>query len=299
MSITPTMASRIATFQSYPLTLLSWNISNAQPSFAAPNSTRRFKEAPRLIRDECLVSSPLSTSSSSSLSPSLPDIIALQECPHSLFGHEVFGPSGYVSMGTQHSHCGYVDLLIRKDLAMSSSISGNGGGAQPIELPIKQSHLPSVAATLLLPNETKLAVSSSHLAPFKEGAYERMMQYTTLMDVLNQESDNCILLGDFNMRAAEDKNVEDACGGGWIDAWKGTGSNTNVKFTWDSFVNRYHEGGFKFKCRFDRCYVRGEDFTLRSFGFIGNNQVEKKGDYLSDHFGMKVGLDVAASNSQE
>lgn len=280
------MAARVpvASYQSFPLTLCSWNIANAAPSFSAPDTVQRCKDSPRLIREECLRARPAQTSS--------PDIIALQECPFPSFGIEEFGPSGYVSMGTQQSHCGYVDLLVRKELTMRDQ------SAQPIP-EVKQYHLPSVAATIELPNKTKISVSSSHLAPFKEGAYQRLTQCTALMELMNQRTDNCILLGDFNTRAAEDKGIESTCDGGWIDAWKGTGSNPKVKFTWDSFVNRYHEGGFKFRARFDRCYVRGEALGLQNFDFIGNACAETKGDYLSDHYGMLVGLDVRGNTWEQ
>jgi len=64
------MASRIipTSYQSFPLTLLSWNISKTQPSFSAPNFTQRSRDLPRLIREECLHRTPS------------PDSIALQEC---------------------------------------------------------------------------------------------------------------------------------------------------------------------------------------------------------------------------
>ena len=281
------LMSRIpASYQSFPLTLLSWNISNAHPSYSTPDSARRSEESPRLIREECL-----RPNANANAPSSPPDIIALQECPYPSFGEEEFGQSGYVSMGTQQSHCGYVDLLVRKELAI-------GNNARPIRT-VREHNLPSVAATIVLPNETKIAASSSHLAPFKDGAFQRITQCMTLMDLLNDQADNCILLGDFNTRAAEDSGIENACGGGWIDAWKETGSKSDAKFSWNSFANMYHEGGFKFRARFDRSYVRGEALSVTQFGFIGNNYVEKKGDYLSDHFGLMVGLDVTSNASEE
>ena len=253
------MTSRIipTSYQSFPLTLLSWNISKTQPSFSAPNFTQRSRDSPRLIREECLHRTPS------------PDIIALQECPYPSFGDEEFGPSGYVSVGTNPSHFGYVDLLVRKGLTE--------GNVQPMAT-VQESRLPSVAATIELPNETKINVSSSHLAPFKDGAYERYTQCMNLMNLLNWQTDNCILMGDFNMRMAEDEGVENLWDGGWIDAWKETGSNSATKFTWNSYANAYHEGGFKFRARFDRCYVQGEDLTVKTFGFMGNEPVGVKGD---------------------
>lgn len=197
-------------------------------------------------------------------------------------------------MGTQSSHCGYVDLLLKEELARRS---------RPIVS--RRGNLPSVATTIILPNRTRIAVSSSHLAPFKEGSSTRAMQCETLMKIMTEECDNCILLGDFNMRAFEDKTTENLCGGEWIDAWKGCGSNVGVKFTWDSFANRYHNEGFSFKARFDRCYLRGDAFGLNHFSFMGNRPVKAQdggggaGDYLSDHFGMVVGMDVSASRVNE
>ncbi|KAL7544547.1 hypothetical protein ACHAWF_007929 [Thalassiosira exigua] len=261
-----------ATYQHFPLTLLSWNISNAHPSSAAPDVARRSTEAPRLIRDECLRPSPR------------PDVLALQECPHPHFGREEFGPSGYVSMGTRQSHCGFVDLLVREELASRS--------AAPIAMPGEG--LPSVAAAIELPDRTRVAVSSSHLAPFKENAFVRKMQCEALMELMDGHVDNAILLGDFNMRAAEDRAIEDARGGGWIDAWKGAGSEKGTKFSWNSFANSYHEGGFRFRARFDRCYLRGGALHVSHFDLLGNEPVEgKKGDYLSDHFGLLVRLEVS------
>eukprot|EP00581_Thalassiosira_minuscula_P005100 CAMPEP_0183747916 /NCGR_PEP_ID=MMETSP0737-20130205/67505_1 /TAXON_ID=385413 /ORGANISM="Thalassiosira miniscula, Strain CCMP1093" /LENGTH=277 /DNA_ID=CAMNT_0025983633 /DNA_START=113 /DNA_END=945 /DNA_ORIENTATION=+ len=252
------IATATASHQSnFPLKLISWNISNAHPSSAAPDFIRRSKQSPNLIREECLRPT-----------PTPPDIIALQECPYPNFGQNELASSGYVSVGTRPSHCGYVDLLVREELAMATT--NNNEHAKLMTTMLQECNLPSVATTIDLPNGTTVAVSSSHLAPFKDGAFLRKMQCQTLMELLHQHAGNSIHLGDFNMRAAEDKDVENACGGGWMDAWKETGSNSDAKFTWDSFSEQV------------------------SFSFMGNEPVEKKGDYLSDHFGLAVELDVLA-----
>ncbi|KAL3775058.1 hypothetical protein ACHAW5_001192 [Stephanodiscus triporus] len=301
---------------SIPLTLLSWNVSNAQPSSSAPDPAQRARLAPRLIRDECLLL-PFPGSSSSSAASSLPDVIALQECPYPTFGREVFGDSGYVSMGTRPSHCGYVDLLVREGLTTMTTRDADddydGGDAQrrrrrrrrrgPMTTIIatERHDLPSVAATIELPNGANVAVSSSHLAPFKEGAHERLLQCATLMSLMSERASDCVLLGDFNARAAEDKGMEGLAGGGWVDAWKCGGSNPGDKFTWDSFANRYHgDDGFKFRARFDRCYVRGEALNVTRFGLMGNRRVNGRvGDFLSDHYGLVVDLEVAGNFQEE
>ena len=72
------------------------------------------------------------------------------------------------------------------------------------------------------------------------------------------------------------------------------GSRPDCKFTWDTFANGYHgTNGFKFKARFDRCYVRGVSLGVTRFELMGNRPVDgRRGDYLSDHYGLVVGLDV-------
>lgn len=191
------------------LTCVSWNICEASASAAAPDKGQRIREASRLIREECL-------------SDCTPDVIALQECPTAKWGLEAFGSLGYISMGTQTSHCGWVDLLVRKELTRD---------AHPIEL---GNTLPSVACTITLFDDTKVAFSSSHLSPFAEGASNRAKEYQQLTESVLKECANCVMLGDYNMRQNEDRAFERMTGGGWIDAWKGCGADNYQKFTWDS-----------------------------------------------------------------
>jgi hypothetical protein len=294
------------------LTLLSWNVANARPSSWAPDPARRSRSAPNLIRDECLLPPLLPLSPSSSgvaprFSSSPPDVIALQECPYPTFGSDIFGDSGYVSMGTRSSHCGYVDLLVRGGLTTTATTTLDNSDGDDARrptftvIPTERHGLPSVAAAIEFPNGAIVAVSSSHLAPFKDGAPHRLVQCAALMSLMSERADDCVLLGDFNARASEDKGLEGSGGGDWIDTWKCTGSRLGDKFTWDSFANRYHsDEGFKFKARFDRCYVRGETLTVTGFGLMGNRPVDGRvGDYLSDHYGLVVGLEVAGYVREE
>ena len=93
-----------------------------------------------------------------------------------------------------------------------------------------------------------------------------------------------------NMRVSENKNIE---GAGLIDCWKAAGSSKDAKFTWNSYTNKYHEGCFEYTARYDRCYVYGDVFRVKEFGFIGNRPIEGSGDYLSDHFGLRMGLEIS------
>mmetsp|Transcript_22266 Transcript_22266/g.44829 ORF Transcript_22266/g.44829 Transcript_22266/m.44829 type:complete len:635 (-) Transcript_22266:2247-4151(-) len=270
------------------LVLVSWNISSSQSSAIAPNPQLRAAEAPRLIREEILRSQP--------------DIIVLQEtlCPS--YGSDHYSSSGYVSMGSQtawvtQKHVSldgtYIDLLVKRELASN---------AQRITFQtFETNELPAVAAIITLPNRTRIAVASLHLPHTKEAAPIRKRLCSAIMEQLStQQCEGIILAGDFNMRKFEDNGTEQLCGGNWVDAWKAvTRSNYRKEYTWDGNENLYHgHDSFQFHCRFDRCYVKGEKLRLTHFDLIGNQPVDgKEGDYLSDHYGIVVKLDIGSTST--
>eukprot|EP00804_Cyclotella_cryptica_P024835 CCRYP_001771-RA/>CCRYP_001771-RA protein AED:0.26 eAED:0.26 QI:0/-1/0/1/-1/1/1/0/371 len=258
---------------SHPLTIVSWNISSANPSLAAPDPRSRLDQAPRLIRDECLGRTP--------------DVIALQETASSGQGNYIFEPL-YVSIGTRvalHTN-EYIDLLIKKETFPEYS---------PISL---ERGLPAVAALLTF-RGTKIAVASIHLPHTKEAAPLRQRLCEAIMKcIVAQGVDDIILIGDFNMRKDEDRAIEQLAGGGWIDVWKElTNSDKSKMFTWNGRENMYHgPASFRFTARFDRCYARGDKLRLQKFDLIGNRPVKGIGDYLSDHYGLFVCCDVVATS---
>ncbi|KAL9188191.1 hypothetical protein ACHAXT_006569 [Thalassiosira profunda] len=290
-----------STADSVTLSLVSWNVSEVSMSAVsneAPCQIQRAQESANLIREECLRPhlDAQKQNGSGEVEAFLPDIVALQEVPDAGWSTAVFGPSGYVSKGTQHTHCGLVDLLVRKDWASTSiefwrdHIERNQHSAFDEAY---QQELPSVAAIITLPNNTQVVVASNHLEPFASGASARAHQCECLMEALTKRCSNVIIIGDMNMRQKEDRTTERLVGGGWIDAWKETGSRKDAKFTWNSFTNLYHMDGFGFTCRFDRCYSRGEDLSVKQFCLVGDQPVKgRAGDYLSDHYGIAVALDV-------
>ena len=85
------------------------------------------------------------------LSSRLQEIAGPRDNNEPSWGDKVFGQYGYVSVGTQSSHCGMVDLLVRQDFTPKR---------------VQLDDLPSVAAIVTLPNRTKMAIASNHLAPF-------------------------------------------------------------------------------------------------------------------------------------
>lgn len=61
----------------------------------------------------------------------------------------------------------------------------------------------------------------------------------------------------------------------------------------------FYKDGFAFTARFDRCYMRGESLKLQSFRLVGNRSILPRdggngsgGDYLSDHYGLAVQIEV-------
>jgi len=267
---------------STPITLVSWNVSEFDNpiSARAPNPLQRMRESSNLIRDECF-----------NHSTYLPDVIALQETPDSYWGTKTFGSYGYTSVGSATSHCGTVDLLVRKDFLQEGDSMST-----PPRLLDSYNQLPSVATLITLPNKTNIAISSSHLAPFNNGAAAREESIRSLVGSLSRKCNNVITIGDMNMRVAEDKKIEGIAGD---DAWKVVGSNNESKYPWNVFVNPYHENGFRNRARYDRCYVKGNKVSVTRFDLIGNTPVEVEGDYLSDHFGIIVEVTVKPPPSLE
>ena len=209
--------------------------------------------------------------------------MALQETAFPEQGGEIFHE--YTSLGTRsalHTH-EYVDLLIRRE-AFS--------GVESIAFP----NLPAVGAVLTY-HGTKFAVASIHLPHTREAAPFRRQLCQSILECIKSHTVSCMLLiGDFNMRKDEDKFME-RMDGGLVDAWKEvTNSDKKKMFTWNGRDNMYHGlDSFRFTARFDRCYARGEKLRLREFDLVGDKTIEGPGDFLSDHYGMFVGLDVAIS----
>lgn len=262
---------------SIPITIVSWNVSEvpyeSPISARAPNPLQRMRESSSLILDECF-----------NHSTYLPDVVALQETPDAYWGTKTFGSYGYKSVGSATSHCGTVDLLIRKDFLQEGDSMST-----PPRLLDSYNQLPSVTTIITLPNKTNIAISSSHLAPHNSGAASREESIRSLVGSLSRKCDNVITIGDMNMRVAEDDKIEGIAGD---DAWKVMGSNNESKSSWNVFVNPYHENGFRNRARYDRCFVKGNEVSVTRFDLIGNTPVEVEGDYLSDHFGIIVEVTV-------
>ena len=214
-----------------------------------------------------------------------PDVIALQESPSESWGNDTFAPAGYRSCGTARSHCflNPVDLLIKMSIV-------SDGSFQSIAL----GNLPAVAVTVTLACGMDISIASCHLAPFgdAEAAPIRLHQMTHLIHQI--PTAEYVILGDMNMRQAEDKNVEAL---GLTEAWKVAGTKEN-KFTWNSIENKYHGDAFGFSCRFDRVYFHGQHISVNMFDLMGNSPVGgRDAHYLSDHYGIVSNVTVGSNSN--
>jgi len=238
------------------LVLVSWNIAECQPSNDAPSSF----DAEEAICQEILRQEA--------------DILCLQECPSKTWSPYELLEACYERVGSAPSHCGYTQLWIKKHLF--------------------HQHLPSITApsvgAMVLVGNTSVQITSSHLAPFKENASTRIDQVKALTTSTSSAASitSSIHAGDFNMRQAEDDAME---GLGLADAWKQAGRPYTHNYTWNSIDNKYHNGGFPFKCRFDRVYIKGSP-QVTKFRLFAHQGHEGKAFYLSDHFGINCTLSV-------
>ena len=294
------------------LKLVSMNLSECKPSAEAPSSWNldRVTEA---IQEELLKSDP--------------DILALQECPSEYFlgkkqdgGVEgwlekTFGGNsnsnsnsngGYSTIGTKRSHAGYVALLVKKELLLSTN-QGQGQVQVSVSRADVPFMVPAVMAKLkfhLSSATTSVMIASCHLEPFGEGASLRKQQMENMVLASAPSSLPLIVAGDTNMRVAEDYTMEHELG--FQDAWKLAGADPATKFTWDTLDHRtgnqddgsyncyYGQNTRQYHSRYDRVYIHTHpqnnenlNVSVPSFQLIANRPIApSQTHFLSDHFGI-------------
>ena len=157
-----------------------------------------------------------------------------------------------------------------------------------------QAHCGSVQMDLL----------NTHLESTAEHAEERKKQLEQCLGVMTRRppGNTVIFGGDLNMRDKEVTSV----GGlpvGVKDVWEEMGSKKEVQYTWDLQRNSNLEwpGKWKPRCRFDRVYLRqSEDRSVKPvrFGLVGLEKVEGSQAFPSDHWGIKVDLELRQQGEQ-
>ena len=240
--------------------ILSWNISLAQPSFSAPDTWKEkdASETRKSIHDEIKAHNP--------------DILALQEIPEANWMPMLISFDEYIPLGPAPSHCGHTALLVRTQYAQQITKVFQVG--------------PSIIA-LWEQGSQRLSISSSHLYPGPTGAPFREEQFQALLHCHNEyKCTDGIFAGDMNMRSAEDESFEQMKPT-LIDAWKEKGTSRN-QYTWDTHKNYYREDGYPFRARFDRTYLSTNQLKLIQYKRIGDKALSNPHHFSSDHYGMMV-----------
>ena len=140
-------------------------------------------------------------------------MVALQECPSASRLDRV--GSEFVLLGASRSHCGFVHLYARQELA-----------AKPVEL---KEHVHGVMVVLRLDAQS-VTIVAVHLAPGGDSAARRREQLRALVKAKPEPDGVLVLAGDMNVRDDEVEalrgsfSVEEALYHGW---------------SWDPQKNRY------------------------------------------------------------
>ncbi|MAA79799.1 MAG: hypothetical protein CL916_11115 [Deltaproteobacteria bacterium] len=238
--------------------ILTWNISQANASHAAPTDWKDADGA----ENRTVISNLIRSHN--------PDILALQEIPDPSWLPMIVSFDAYIPLGSAQTHCGFTTLLIRPQLAKNIKNVYQVG--------------PSIIAFWKNKSIT-LSISSSHLHPGKGGSPERKEQYTALWQCANQQNaTHMVFAGDMNMRGHEDANMESICHPPLHDVWKKIGTHQN-KWTWNTKINHYHKNRFAFTARFDRIYSTS-NIEQKSLRLVGGTPLSNPHHFASDHFGL-------------
>ncbi|KAI3638559.1 hypothetical protein MIR68_003057 [Amoeboaphelidium protococcarum] len=226
------------------------------------------------------------------------DVICLQEATSVLI-QLILNRTDYQLVGQVTSHCEQCVLLVSR-LIKSSLMKVRemdcavvGDFKYPFAIDLTNDNANSSQG------ETKLIrISAVHLAPFKEGGQERLMQMANILKLPLSDANgqlkvkHLIVAGDANVRADEVKTMLRLSDSlkqelhDLVDDLDTTSVGLKPFYTWNSFKNRYHgNGAFQFQCRFDRVLLSSELLALEH-KLVGDRYYQ--GGYLSDHFGMDV-----------
>ncbi|MHA1744363.1 MAG: endonuclease/exonuclease/phosphatase family protein [Promethearchaeota archaeon] len=237
--------------------MLTWNISDFDVSARAPPSWSRAQKIQKIVETITTLN---------------PDVIALQEVDNYEIG-DLLQNSGYSALKERPSHSGNVLLLFRKELG---------------EFLVEVFTLgPTIGCTMLYPEIGIVGFFACHLPPNVKNNHIREAILTKMVQFLEPKTQKVIILGDMNMRMAENEVITRLQ---LEDAFLLAQSPEKYRFSWNGFKNPYHSDNHPFTCRFDRIFLRG--FTVKQFEFVGHLPLAPSTDhFISDHFGLLVEFD--------
>jgi len=256
------------------LSMVSWNIDGLDQH----NLKRRTRAVVKTLEDQAV------------------DIVFLQEVIAETFSYLESKLPGYECLAAKQDNY-FVATLLRKGRVYldKSKVVDFPTSKMYRHLLAVQAHCGSVQFDLL----------NTHLESTKDHAEERKKQLEQCLGFVSRRppSSTVIFGGDLNMRDSELTGI----GGlpdGVRDSWEVMGSRKEVQYTWDLQRNSNLEwpGKWKPRCRFDRVYIRqNEDRSVKinKFGLVGLEKVEGTQAFPSDHWGVKIGLDLVQVMSRK
>lgn len=283
------------------LRVASMNVSGCRPSAVAPQSWSSEKQQSALEFEL--------------FRRSMPDILALQECPSATWAEEAFPK--YRALGSALSHAGFVTLMLQRDAPFRLVQ----------KLAFGDRNLPAVIAELAVADnsESRFFVGSVHLEPFTTGENVRQDQLLALLAAMDKASSTpssdetkaLVLAGDTNMRVKEDSFAEQVLH--LRDAWKESGADAATKFTWNtidrrSTIDGKHKGFFneyygaqtrQYTARYDRVYFKSPDSTGATlhpvdFQLLASTPISPSNNhFLSDHFGIYAEFQLSVTSPVE
>ena len=232
--------------------VFTWNIAECIPSASAPGWSKACDGWDSSVAHMYIVATIISMDA---------DIVCLQEAPSASFS---FDESAYVLLGSERSHCGYVQLFVRHfllRLLISSFVVG-----------------PAVCASFV----DGITIASMHLQPFP-GEVNGQKRVKQLQNVRKQGQESFIFAGDANMRN-NDATAFRRTESGIIDVHDDLNNGTPP--TWNTYVNKYHANSKEYTCNFDRIFLGGR-FKAEECHVVCNTPAsERPHHFLSDHFGL-------------
>ncbi|MET0900743.1 MAG: endonuclease/exonuclease/phosphatase family protein [Mycobacterium sp.] len=137
-------------------------------------------------------------------------------------------------------------------------------------------------------NGDPLSILSTHLESSKAAVHLRARQLGRMFDS-QRDSDNVLIMGDFNMRDSENSRIDT----NYRDVWPLLRPD-DPGFTEDTSINhmRYDMKDKHRHVRFDRVLVKGAAWVPESIELLGREPISRKLPRIfpSDHFGVQCTL---------
>ena len=183
-----------------------------------------------------------------------PDVVLLQELP----GIVPFVETHDMVKENPKSHSGHLATLVSHDLMEGS---------------VTHSSVPGCGLLTTFEN-LGITIANVHLHPGKGKDKARREQ---LSDVIQSSPlERIAIIGDTNSRASEARRIQDV----------GLLAPNPPRHTWDSFKNRFHLGGPRFRANFTRCFIHPDIEVLNLKVIDTPLKRESKQFFISDHFAL-------------